>query len=94
MPRGGGWGRRGTLSVGVLGVGAPSGDTQGGAGGTQTPPEVEAGAPRRSGNIRFGLVVSGNGSADVTRPGTLVVPIQETGDLPWHPPDAVQAALG
>lgn len=39
-----------------------------------------------------GLVVSGNGSADITRPGTPVVTIQGTGDLPWHPPDAVQAA--
>ena len=36
-----------------------------------------------------GLVVSGNGSADITRPGTPVVAIQGTGDLPWHPLDAV-----
>ena len=48
----------------------------------------------RQNAFRSGLVVSGNGSADIMRPGTPVVPIQGTEDLPWHPPDAVQAAPG
>ena len=41
--------------------------------------------------FRFGLVVLGNGSADITRPGAPAVPIQGTGGTPWSPRDAMQA---
>ena len=40
---------------------------------------------------RFGLVVLGNGGADITRPSMQTGPIQGAGEVFWTPPDAIQA---
>ena len=48
--------------------------------------------PMRQNAFRSGLVVSGNGSADITRPSAPPVPTQGTGGTPSDPRYAMQAA--